>query len=633
MLFVFFNQIFMHSHVGQTNTPVVMQNNLLLLNQEALDILVDPVCVLDSACNFIIFNKAYSNFFHELYGFYPVLGSKRLIETDSIFSAVAPNNIKRGLSGERFKTTHEAKGKYYEFYINPVFDTLQSVTHLIIYSRDVTENQNLIQKVTEQEKKYQYVVENVHEVLFQTDLTGNWTFLNKAWTDIFGYTVEESIGKPFYSFLHPDDIKKNELLFEPLINKQKTYCRHAIRYINIFGKVIWIKVFATLLLNKKNEVIGTTGSLRDITDEKANTHFSELLSQNVRDLVCIYNLQGDYLYVSPSCKDILGYEPSELIGKNVTHYFYQEDFEKLRVNHRQLMLEPSGESSIEYRFLKKNGEYVWMQSSYKMFFDEYDIENRFISSSREITDKKIAEESMLNALRKEKELNQLKSRFVAMTAHEFKTPLSTISSAAEIIEMFLDRQGDCSGKEKITKQLENIHLEISRITNLMNETLLLSKIEDEKDEIKKTTVDLVSLIHYITERQNRQQKNERKIEVTQIGKSREIYTDAIHLEHIIDNLVSNAFKYSQNCPNPKLTLNFRENDFEVEVRDFGIGIPVSQHKKVYSSFFRGDNVGGIKGTGLGLLIVYNLVKMNNGNINFESVENTGTTFKVNFPYV
>lgn len=623
----------MHSHVGQTNTPVVMQNNLLLLNQEALDILVDPVCVLDSACNFIIFNKAYSNFFHELYGFYPVLGSKRLIETDSIFSAVAPNNIKRGLSGERFKTTHEAKGKYYEFYINPVFDTLQSVTHLIIYSRDVTENQKLIQKVTEQEKKYQYVVENVHEVLFQTDLTGNWTFLNKAWTDIFGYTVEESIGKPFYSFLHPDDIKKNELLFEPLINKQKTYCRHAIRYINIFGKVIWIKVFATLLLNKKNEVIGTTGSLRDITDEKANTHFSELLSQNVRDLVCIYNLQGDYLYVSPSCKDILGYEPSELIGKNVTHYFYQEDFEKLRVNHRQLMLEPSGESSIEYRFLKKNGEYVWMQSSYKMFFDEYDIENRFISSSREITDKKIAEESMLNALRKEKELNQLKSRFVAMTAHEFKTPLSTISSAAEIIEMFLDRQGDCSGKEKITKQLENIHLEISRITNLMNETLLLSKIEDEKDEIKKTTVDLVSLIHYITERQNRQQKNERKIEVTQIGKSREIYTDAIHLEHIIDNLVSNAFKYSQNCPNPKLTLNFRENDFEVEVRDFGIGIPVSQHKKVYSSFFRGDNVGGIKGTGLGLLIVYNLVKMNNGNINFESVENTGTTFKVNFPYV
>ncbi len=623
----------MHSHVGQTNTPVVMQNNLLLLNQEALDILVDPVCVLDSACNFIIFNKAYSNFFYELYGFYPLLGSKRLIETDSIFSAVAPNNIKRGLSGERFKTTHEAKGKHYEFYINPVFDTLQNVTHLIIYSRDITENQQLIQKVTEQEKKYRYVVENVHEVLFQTDITGNWTFLNKAWTDIFGYTVEESIGKPFYSFLHPDDIKKNELLFEPLINKQKTYCRHAIRYINIFGKVIWIKVFATLLLNKKNEVIGTTGSLRDITDEKANTNFSELLSQNVRDLVCIYNLQGDYLYVSPSCKDILGYEPSELIGKNVTQYFYQEDFENLRVNHRQLMLEPSGESSIEYRFLKKNGEYVWMQSSYKMFFDEYDIENRFISSSREITDKKKAEESMLNALRKEKELNQLKSRFVAMTAHEFKTPLSTISSAAEIIEMFLDRQGDCSSKEKIIKQLGNIHFEIGRITNLMNETLLLGKIEDEKGEIKKTTVDLVSLIHYITERQNRQQKNERKIEVTQIGKSREIYTDAIHLEHIIDNLVSNAFKYSQNCPNPKLTLNFRENDFEVEVRDFGIGIPVSQHKKVYSSFFRGDNVGGIKGTGLGLLIVYNLVKMNNGNINFESKENTGTTFKVNFPYV
>ncbi|MEA5426460.1 sensor histidine kinase [Arcicella lustrica] len=608
------------------------QNDLLSLSQEALDILVDPVCVLDAECNFVLFNKSYSTFFKELYDYFPVIGSKRLTDTDTLFSSVAPNNIRRGLSGERFKTTHEAKGKFYEFYINPVFNTEQKVTHLIIYSRDVTEKKQLIRKVSEQEEQYKYVVESVHEVLFQTDNVGNWTFLNKAWSDILGYSIEESIGKTFYTFLHPDDIKKNELLFEPLINQQKTSCNHSIRYLNKAGHTIWIKVFATLLTNEKKEVLGVTGTLRDITNEKANSHLSELLSSNVRDLICIYNLQGEYLYVSPSSKDVLGYEPEELIGKNVYDYFFPDDIEEVQRRHERLLLEDKTESSIEYRFLKKNGEFIWMQTSYKMFFDEYDIEDRIISSSREITLKKRAEESMMNALQKEKELNQLKTRFVAMTAHEFKTPLSTISSSAEIIEMFLEQLQDGIIREKLNKQLSNIHNEIARITNLMDETLFLGKIEDENADVKKVEVDLVAIVNYVMERQNRHQKDGRKLVVEQIGEARKVLADPQHLEHIIDNLVSNAFKYSPKRDSPKLTLYFNENDYVIEVKDFGIGIPREQYKKVYSSFFRGENVGGIKGTGLGLLIVHNLVKMNGGNITFESEENVGTTFKLTFSY-
>lgn len=121
--------------------------------------------------------------------------------------------------------------------------------------------------------------------------------------------------------------------------------------------------------------------------------------------------------------------------------------------------------------------------------------------------------------------------------------------------------------------------------------------------------------------------------IQQVGKPRQVFTDPLHLEHIVDNLVSNAFKYSPERPNPKLTLYFNEDNFEIEVKDFGIGIPKNQYKKVYSSFFRGNNVGIIKGTGLGLFIVYNLVKMNDGNISFESEENVGTTFKVSFSYI
>ncbi|MDR6562145.1 MULTISPECIES: PAS domain S-box protein [unclassified Arcicella] len=608
------------------------QDNLLLLSQEALDILIDPVCILDSECTFVFFNKAYTVFFKELYGYFPEIGSKRLTDTDTLFSSVAPTNVSRGLSGERFKTTHEAKGKYYEFYINPVFNSNQIVTHLIIYSKDVTEKEQLIRKVYEQEEKYQYVIENVHEVLFQTDIVGNLTFLNKAWVDILGYNIEESSSKPFYAFLHPDDIKKNILLFRSLVNQQKTSCSHIVRFISKTNEIIWIKVFISLLMNEKKEAIGTTGTLRDITNEKSNAHFSELLSSNVRDLICICNLQGQYLYVSPSCKEVLGYEPKELIGKNVYDYFYPEDIEGVQKKHERYLLEGNMESLIEYRFLKKTGEYVWMQTSYKMFFDEYNLEDRIVSSSREITLKKKAEESMMNALKKEKELNQLKTRFVAMTTHQFKTPLSTISSSAEIIEMFLEEQKDNPIKEKIKKQLNTIHTEIISITNLMNETLFLGKIEDENRDVQKMEIDLVSLIYYGIERQNRHQKDGRKLVFEQIGKQRKVLADPQHLEHIIDNLLSNAFKYSPKCESPIITLCFKENEYVIEVKDYGIGIPINQHKKVYTSFFRGANVGGIKGTGLGLLIVHNLVKMNGGEITFESEENVGTTFRITFPY-
>ncbi|MFN3487925.1 MAG: sensor histidine kinase, partial [Emticicia sp.] len=148
----------------------------------------------------------------------------------------------------------------------------------------------------------------------------------------------------------------------------------------------------------------------------------------------------------------------------------------------------------------------------------------------------------------------------------------------------------------------------------------------------KDEVNLIDLINYMKERQNKHQKDGRKLNFKVFGDKRNVFVDIQHLEHIIDNLVSNAFKYSSEKQSPNLYLYFNEDHFQINITDFGIGIPQSQQKKVYSSFFRGDNVGGIKGTGLGLLIVHNLVKINGGEISFESTENQGTTFTIKFPY-
>ena len=170
-------------------------------------------------------------------------------------------------------------------------------------------NQNLLSEIEERkrldealmasEQSYQTVVENVNEVIFQTDAEGLWVFLNKSWERVTGFSVSESIGKPFLGFVHPDDWERNNALFLPLINREKDDCRHEVRYMTKDGGFRWIEVFARLGLNDDNEITGTYGTLQDITErkktdeiiqnarfeaEKANLAKSEFLSRMSHEL-------------------------------------------------------------------------------------------------------------------------------------------------------------------------------------------------------------------------------------------------------------------------------------------------------------------------------------------------------------
>jgi len=118
------------------------------------------------------------------------------------------------------------------------------------------------------EKSYRLVVENVNEIIFQTDAAGLWIFLNKSWEVITGLSVSESLGKQFLDFVHPDDRERNNALFLPLLAREKDYCRHEVRYLTKDGNFRWIEVFARLGLNEKNEITGTYGTLQDITERK-----------------------------------------------------------------------------------------------------------------------------------------------------------------------------------------------------------------------------------------------------------------------------------------------------------------------------------------------------------------------------
>ncbi|MEI8114886.1 MAG: PAS domain S-box protein, partial [Bacteroidia bacterium] len=133
---------------------------------------------------------------------------------------------------------------------------------------EIDERKRVSEALSDSESNYRSVVENVNEVIFRTDADGLWLFLNKSWTEVTGFTVAESLGQLFVNYVHPDDRARNWELFEPLIKREKEYCRHQVRYLTKDGGFRWVEVFARLGLNEQNEITGTFGTLQDITERR-----------------------------------------------------------------------------------------------------------------------------------------------------------------------------------------------------------------------------------------------------------------------------------------------------------------------------------------------------------------------------
>jgi PAS domain S-box-containing protein len=143
----------------------------------------------------------------------------------------------------------------------------------------IEERSRIQDELRKSEKNYRSVVENVNEVIFKTDTNGFWLFLNKSWEAVTGFSVEESLGQSLVNYVHPDDRQRNIVLLEPLINREKDYCRHEVRYITKDGGYRWIEVFARLSINENDEVTGTYGTLQDITERKRAEDFEDELLQ------------------------------------------------------------------------------------------------------------------------------------------------------------------------------------------------------------------------------------------------------------------------------------------------------------------------------------------------------------------
>jgi len=256
-----------------------------------------------------------------------------------------------------------------------------------------------------------------------------------------------------------------------------------------------------------------------------------------------------------------------------------------------------------------------------------DLNDTIKELEKEVKVRKKAEQEARKALGRERELNELKSKFVSIASHEFRTPLSTVLSSASLIDQYNERME----KDKVKKHVQRIKSSVNHLTSILNDFLSLGKLEEGKVDVVRERILAPDFLKEVEEEINSTLKSGQHLIISCEEVVQPIYSDVRILRNILFNLLSNAIKYSDQGKPIYITCKEGKDTVSFTIRDEGIGIPEEDQKHMFDRFFRASNAGNVQGTGLGLNIVKRYVELLGGNISFSSRYGKGSIFTVQIP--
>ena len=382
--------------------------------------------------------------------------------------------------------------------------------------------------------------------------------------------------------------------------------------------------------------------------------------ENAIDGIITIDERGRIESINPAACKLFEYIPEEVIGKNVSMLMPPPDKEQ----HDEYLhrYQQTGHAHIigigrEVKGLKKDGSVFpfrlgisQVQYSGRKIYTgfihdlsrEKEAENQLKEYAAHLEELVVERTQSLNAtvdallaakeevvlsLEKEKELGLLKSRFVSIASHEFRTPLTSIQLSVSLIEKYAEPFNNIN----IVKHVGKIKSAVGNLTSILNDFLSLEKLESGKQEPTYHDFDLVKFAETITEEMQVLAKQNQNIIYQHTGTKSTIRLDQNLLKNCIVNLVNNAIKYSGENSFIGFTTEINERQCVITVSDNGIGIPEADQRHLFEAFFRAHNTGTIPGTGLGLNIVARYTHLMNGTIAFKSEVNQGTLFTITFP--
>lgn len=391
--------------------------------------------------------------------------------------------------------------------------------------------------------------------------------------------------------------------------------------------VVLIEDVTELMLIKQSLVQRANEASLLLSALAVSKEYIDKVVNSMADALVVTNCSGRIKTVNNSALQLFGYTQEEMIGLPLSEIFADRDVFQLQ---QENLSDQEAIKDIEVRCRKKNKEEISLAFSCSSIQTEKDQERDFVYIGRDITERKRAEEETRKAIEKEKELAALKSRFVAMTSHEFRNPIMTIISSVTLLEEEYSNYQEVLN-EDVSLYLQMIRSAARQMLELLEDVLIIEKIEAKKLELEPICLDLVSFCKNLAKEIELSTGNSYSINFICPVESFIVNMDKKLLRQILANLLSNAIKYSPDNKTIRFQISCESEEAIFEIQDQGIGIPPEDQKRLFETFYRGSNTGEISGTGLGMAIVKKAVELHGGKITITSEVGVGTTVRVAIP--
>lgn len=423
--------------------------------------------------------------------------------------------------------------------------------------------------------------------------------------------------------------------------------KQEFRFLLPDGSERFILVSSVAIWDEGGNYDGAVHTYTDVTALRHSEQQQALLAEIVHsseDAIITKDLNSNIISWNLAAERLFGYTAAEAIGQHISLVIPGDLLEEEQMIIQQVRKGKAVEHFETERINKagvrlpvfltispvrdKQGQIIGASKIARDITRQKEAEAQLQAQMEHLEDMVMQRTAELNnALREEKELGMLKSRFVSMASHEFRTPLAAIKLSASLIGKYTaDQQSP-----QIAKHLHKISNSVAALSAILTDFLSLEKLESGKVHVAPEKFDLTELCRETALEMQMLSKPGQQINYRHDGSTTTVVLDEQLLKNCLNNLLSNAIKYSAENTAIELITEINNEECQIEIRDQGIGIPQNDQKYLFSAFFRAGNVGTIEGTGLGLNIVARYAALMGGLVTFKSEEEQGTVFQLHFP--
>lgn len=539
------------------------------------------------------------------------------------FDQILKQVMETGVShlGNEQPLTLVKDGKKQTIYINYVYEPLKdadgSINRIMVIAIDITEMLESKRKIQDAEERARLAAEAAGLGTFDLDIVTGSLKTSARFNEIFGFNNKVSRTK-LVEAIHPDDHQIRLSAHRNAINAGKIF--YEVRVVWPDKSIHWIRIEGKVNYDESGKATRMLGTVMDISEHRKAKETLIQINQRLEIALETGNLgsyeldlvTGEVIHAEQFNKNY-GLQPHQKLTYTELLDLIEPEFKETVITAINTAILNDTVFQAEYQIKWPDGTKHWIKESGRAQYNEQGNPTTFIGVSFDITETK--------------QLQQQKDDFIGIASHELKTPVTSIKAYAQVLEKILTKKGDLMEAGLMQK----MDAQLNRLTSLIGDLLDVTKVNSGKLQYNHTYFDFNEMVRFVIEDLQRTTENHEIVEdLTDVGY---VFSDKERVSQVVTNLITNAIKYSPDTEKILVHSRVKNNDIEVCVEDFGIGIAEDKLNRVFEQFYRvsGSMQHTFPGLGLGLYISSEIIKREGGKIWVNSAEGKGSRFYFSIP--